>query len=149
MKKQEYISLLDAENRVNALLSNTTAYINDTVDNLNWVGFYLAEGETLYLHTFQGKIACSMIPFSRGVCGYAATTRKTVVVDDVHTFSDHIACDANSKSEIVLPIIINDQVFGVLDIDAPVLSRFDEQLTNDLKELVEWLENKLASLLNK
>lgn len=149
MKKQEYISLLNEEINVNSLLANSTAYINDTVENLNWVGYYLSENETLYLHTFQGKVACSIIPFNKGVCGHAATTKEVVVVPDVHQFPGHISCDANSKSEIVLPIIVNGNLYGVLDIDSPIKDRFDAEITEQLKEFAKWIETKIESLLNK
>ncbi|WP_406614327.1 GAF domain-containing protein [Mycoplasma corogypsi] len=146
INKKEYEALLGNETHINALLANSTAYINEFVNDLNWVGYYLNEDNVLYLHTFQGKIACSKIPFDRGVCGYAAREQKVVVVDDVHQFKDHIACDANSKSEIVLPIMVNNKVFGVLDIDAPVVNRFDQKLVSDLTEFAEFISKQIQKI---
>ena len=113
-------------------LSNVTAILNQ-LENINWCGFYLAEGETLYLGPFQGEVACTVIPFSKGVCGYAASNKKTIIVDDVNSFKGHIACSSQSKSEIVTPIIVNDQVKAVIDIDAPIYNRFGK----DEQELLE------------
>ncbi len=106
-------------------ISNTTAFLNDYLPDINWVGFYLlAEDNCLYLGPFQGKVACTTIPLNKGVCGHAATMRKTVVVDDVHSFPGHIACDSRSQAELVIPLIQNEKLLGVLDIDSPTKSRF-------------------------
>jgi GAF domain-containing protein len=103
------------------------------------VGFYLLEGETLYLGPFQGKPACVSISVGKGVCGTAVATRQTLVVDNVHQFPGHIACDAESRSEIVIPMIKDDRVIGVLDIDSPVTSRFDHRDKSNLEEIVSIL----------
>ena len=111
-------------------LANTGAFLMAEIPRLNWVGFYLlnARGDQLELGPFQGKPACTEIALSRGVCGQAARLRQTVVVDDVHTFPDHIACDANSRSELVVPLVVNNKLLGVLDVDSPEVARFDPQL---------------------
>lgn len=106
-------------------ISNTTAFLNDYLTEINWIGFYLlAEDNCLYLGPFQGKVACTTIPLNKGVCGHAATIRKTVVVDDVHSFAGHIACDSRSNSELVVPLVQDGKLLGVLDIDSPNHARF-------------------------
>lgn len=109
-----------------ANLANAAALLNQFLTDINWVGFYLADGDELVLGPFQGLPACVRIPFGKGVCGTAAAERRTVVVPDVHQFPGHIACDAASQSEIVVPLIKDDRVIGVLDIDSPVKNRFDD-----------------------
>lgn len=117
-------------------LSNVTAILNQ-LDDINWCGFYLAENETLYLGPFQGEVACTVIPFSKGVCGYAASNKKTVIVDDVNQFEGHIACSSRSKSEIVVPIILNNVVKAVIDIDSPLYNRFKKEDAKLLEEVAE------------
>jgi L-methionine (R)-S-oxide reductase len=107
-------------------LSNLAAYLNYFLDDINWVGFYLFDGDKLYLGPFQGLPACTEIKIGSGVCGNAAKDQKTYVVKDVHSFPGHIACDGNSESEIVVPIIKDGALYGVLDIDSPIKDRFDE-----------------------
>lgn len=119
-------------------LANVSAILYK-MDNINWAGFYLSNGEYLYLGPFQGDVACTVIPFDKGVCGKAFSLKQTLVVDDVNKFEGHIACSSQSKSEIVAPIISNGKVFGVIDIDSPIYSRFDE---ND-----KYFLEKIASLL--
>lgn len=104
--------------------SNFSSLIFNNIDNLNWVGFYMISGEELILGPFQGKPACLRIQINKGVCGKSASIAETIVVDDVHDFEGHIACDSASNSEIVVPIIINSKVIGVLDIDSPIKNRF-------------------------
>ena len=113
-----------------ANLANTSALLWEALTDINWVGFYLLERDTLILGPFQGKVACIEIPMGRGVCGTAAARGETVRVEDVHAFPGHIACDSASNSEIVIPLLRDGQVVGVLDIDSPLLSRFtpDDQL---------------------
>lgn len=115
----------DEPSRV-ANLANASALLNQFLDTINWVGFYLADGDVLVLGPFQGLPACVRIPFGRGVCGTAAGERRTVLVPNVHEFPGHIACDSASQSEIVVPIIKGEELVGVLDIDSPVTERFDE-----------------------
>ena len=119
-------------------LSNTSAVLNQ-FENINWCGFYLAKGETLYLGPFQGEPACTVIPFGKGVCGTAAKEKRTIIVDDVNKFEGHIACSALSKSEIVVPIIKNNKVVGVIDIDSPIYNRFNEDNKKALQEIAALL----------
>lgn len=134
-------ALLETQPNQIALLSNASAFIFDSFEKLNWAGFYLLNEDILTVGPFQGHVACSTIPLGSGVCGQSAQLRKTMVVDDVLTYDNHIACDSNSRSELVIPIIINDKVFGVLDVDSPIYNRFD-------KEIVEFLES-FVKLLTK
>ena len=110
-----------------ANLANAAALIWQSLDRLNWAGFYLAEGDLLVLGPFQGKPACIEIPFGRGVCGTAAARCESILVPDVHEFPGHIACDSASASEIVLPLVKNGRVLGVLDLDSPEKNRFTEE----------------------
>lgn len=116
-----------------ANLANISALINMFIPRINWAGFYLYDGKELVLGPFQGKVACVRIPMGRGVCGAAAARRETIVVDDVHAFPGHIACDSASRSEIVIPIIKNGALIGVLDVDSPEAARF----TQEDKEILE------------
>lgn len=141
---QELISnakyFLDPNLHTISNLANLSAYLFYTLDDLNWVGFYLMNAEELYLGPFQGKPACTTIDIGSGVCGTSAKKRETIVVDDVHEFAGHIACDSDSKSEIVIPIITkSNELFGVLDIDSPIEARFDEALKIALEKIVALL----------
>ncbi|HEV8551217.1 MAG TPA: GAF domain-containing protein [Polyangiaceae bacterium] len=107
--------------------ANMTALYFDALPELNWFGFYFLRGTELVLGPFQGKVACVRIAVGRGVCGTAARDSKTLVVPDVHAFPGHIACDAASRSEIVVPLLAGDRLFGVLDLDSPLENRFDDQ----------------------
>lgn len=110
-----------------ANLANASALLFETLPDLNWAGFYLKEENgTLVLGPFQGRPACIEIPVGKGVCGAAAAQKRTLVVPDVHAFPGHIACDGASNSEIVVPLLFEDRVMGVLDLDSPLLDRFDE-----------------------
>ena len=115
----------------------------ETLPDLNWVGFYVLRNGQLVVGPFQGKPACIEIPLGRGVCGTAAAERKTVLVEDVHRFPGHIACDSASNSEIVVPIFCNGEIYGVLDIDSPYLSRFTREDQRGLEEIVKILEENL------
>lgn len=120
-------ALLEGESNTIANLSNAAALLNQFLDRVNWVGFYLTEGTELVLGPFQGLPACVRIRFGRGVCGTSAKNIETVLVEDVHQFPGHIACDAASQSEIVVPLVKEDgTLLGVLDIDSPEKARFDE-----------------------
>ncbi|MGR5868466.1 GAF domain-containing protein [Bacillus pacificus] len=132
-------ALLTGESNVVANLSNASALLNQFLDRVNWVGFYVTEGNQLVLGPFQGMPACVHIPFGRGVCGVAAETKTTQLVADVHQFPGHIACDSASNSEIVVPIIKDGNVIGVLDIDSPEKNRFDEVDQRYLEKFVETL----------
>ena len=133
-------NIIDKDLPLVSNLSNVSALLNQ-LENINWCGFYLANGETLYLGPFQGEVACTTIPFGKGVCGTSAKEKETIVVDDVNKFPTHIACSSLSKSEIVTPIIKDDKVMGVIDIDSPIYSRF----SSEDKELLE----KVASILKE
>ena len=132
-------AIIDKELPLITNLSNATAVLNQ-LENINWCGFYLADGETLYLGPFQGNVACTVIPFSKGVCGYAARNKETIIVSDVNKFPGHIACSSLSKSEIVVPIIVSGQVKAVIDIDAPIFDRFGQEEKELLEEAAKILE---------
>jgi len=119
-------ALLSGQAHRVANAANLSALIFQELPDLNWAGFYFLEDDALVVGPFQGKPACVHIPLGQGVCGTAAATRQTQRVADVHAFDGHIACDAASESEIVVPLICNDQVIGVLDVDSPKPDRFDE-----------------------
>lgn len=133
-------SLVEDEDNIIANLSNTSAFLNQILDKINWVGFYLMNNGELILGPFQGKVACVHIPVGKGVCGTAVKERKTMLVKNVHEFPGHIACDGASNSEIVVPIFKDNEVIGVLDIDSPVFERFDEYDQDFLEEVVKILE---------
>lgn len=139
LNKQLY-SLINGVPHKTANLANASALLFQTLDNLNWAGFYLIEGENLILGPFQGKPACIEIPVGRGVCGTAAEKDETVIVPNVHEFPGHIACDGASNSEIVVPIRKNGAVIGVLDLDSPVFERFTNDDKAGLEEFVRILE---------
>lgn len=120
-----------------ANLANISALLNQILKEINWVGFYITRGEQLVLGPFQGKAACIRIDKGRGVCGEAFERGQTQLVADVHQFPGHIACDSASNSEIVIPIMINNKVAAVLDIDSPVKNRFDEDDKMHLEKLCE------------
>jgi GAF domain-containing protein len=130
-----------------ANLANASALLNQALKDINWVGFYLVRNNELHLGPFQGLPACVRIPFSKGVCGACATTLKTQRVDDVHQFPGHIACDSASNSEVVIPIMIHNQLFGVLDIDSPLYNRFSIEEAQHLESFVKTLEKELAKIL--
>lgn len=132
-------ALLDGENDLIANLSNASALLNYFLEDINWVGFYLMKDGELVLGPFQGLPACVRIPVGRGVCGTAVANNETIMVDDVHTFPGHIACDAASKSEIVIPLTENGTVFGVLDIDSPIEARFSLEDKEGLERFVNVL----------
>lgn len=120
-------ALLDGETDPIANLANASALLSASLDGINWCGFYLLRGGELVLGPFQGKPACVRIALGKGVCGTAAESRRTLVVPDVRVFPGHIACDEASRSEIVVPILAGGALAGVLDVDAPETSRFDEE----------------------
>ena len=129
-----YLRILDAldglfegESNFICNASNFSALIYNNLKNLNWVGFYMECSGSLLLGPFQGRPACIKIPHSKGVCGAAATKLQTILVEDVHDFPGHIACDVASQSEIVIPMIKDGVFYGVLDIDAPIKARFNEE----------------------
>lgn len=140
---EKQLEILFEENDLTALLSNLSAFIKENIDNINWAGFYIYKDKELVLGPFQGKIACTRIQPGKGVCGTAFIYAKTIIVENVHKFEGHIACDSDSLSEIVVPIIINNNVWGVIDVDSPILSRF----TDKEKKMLTTISNRLASYL--
>jgi GAF domain-containing protein len=121
-------SLLEGESDAVANAANTAALLFQMMPDINWAGFYfLRDGKELVLGPFQGLPACVRIPVGRGVCGAAVEQRRSILVEDVHAFPDHIACDAASRSELVVPLIQEGRILGVLDLDSPVVGRFDAQ----------------------
>ncbi|MBP6344507.1 MAG: GAF domain-containing protein [Neisseriaceae bacterium] len=143
---QQLQALLSGETRAVTMLSQASALLNQFLTDVNWVGFYLADANVLYLGPFQGLPACSSIPFSKGVCGAAARTQTTQRVDDVHAFAGHIACDARSRSEVVVPIMRAGQVWGVLDVDSPSVGRFGPDDEDGLVQFVAVLQDCLAEV---
>jgi L-methionine (R)-S-oxide reductase len=119
--------------------ANMTALLYQVLPNVNWVGFYFLQGSELVLGPFQGRVACVRITVGRGVCGTAAERKETVVVPDVHAYPGHIACDAASLSEIVVPLVQDGRLLGVLDLDSPQLARFDHEDSAGLNAAVELL----------
>lgn len=126
-----------------ANLANAAAAIWQAMDRINWAGFYLMEEGKLVLGPFQGKPACIEIPVGKGVCGTAVKEGKTILVEDVHQFPGHIACDSASNSEIVVPIFKNGEIYGVLDIDSPYFARFTPEDQQGLETLVRILKENL------
>ncbi len=126
-----------------ANLANASALLYQTLDGLNWAGFYLMENGGLVLGPFQGKTACIEIPVGKGVCGTAFERQETILVKNVHEFPGHIACDSASNSEIVVPMWKDGKVIGVLDIDSPLLGRFTEDDRIGLEEFVQILEKEI------
>ena len=124
-----------------ANMANASALLYNTLENINWAGFYLVEDGKLVLGPFQGKPACTVIQIGKGVCGTAVLQNKTQLVPDVHAFPGHIACDSASRSEIVIPLRKNGSIFGVLDIDSPVLNRFTQNDKELLEQFCSVLEN--------
>jgi GAF domain-containing protein len=135
-------NLLNSADPVITNLSNITAAINDTFSFVSWVGFYISKGDTLYLGPFQGKVACTKIELGKGVCGTAAALKETQVVENVNNFPGHIACDVESLSEIVVPIIAEGKVQAVLDLDSREYSAF-----NDIDK--RWLEKICQLIIDK
>lgn len=132
-------ALIEGEKDWIANLANVSALLYQHLEDVNWVGFYLMKEGELVLGPFQGKPACIRIEIGSGVCGSAVEDEKTYIVDDVHKFNGHIACDPNSSSEIVVPLFYKDEIIGVLDIDSPVLNNFDEVDKNYLEKMMNHL----------
>lgn len=139
-------ALISSENNIISLLSNSSSFIYHEIPNLNWVGYYLVTDDILTVGPFQGRVACSEITYGSGVCGTAWKERKVIVVDDVTVHPNHIVCDSNSKSEVVIPIIIGNDVIAVFDLDSPFFNRFDADLTNFLVEYNNIVTTRLKEL---
>lgn len=129
----------DTEYEHMTILSNTSAIIYQLFPNINWVGFYIYKNNCLHLGPFQGKPACMKIDINNGVCGYSARNKQSIIVDNVHEFEGHIACDSNSNSELVIPIIINNKLYGVLDIDSPIFNRFSKDDLLLFENIVDYI----------
>ena len=148
---KQIVSLAEVDAHWLPVLSNAIALLWDALDDINWAGFYLVDPATvtgegsstpeLRLGPFQGKVACVRIPFGRGVCGTAAATKTSQLVEDVHQFPGHIACDSASNSEVVVPIFKDGQVVGVLDIDSPSVARFTQEDLAGLEQVIKALES--------
>jgi L-methionine (R)-S-oxide reductase len=138
-------NLLVNERDMVANAANTAALLKHRLPDVNWVGFYFAEGRELVLGPFQGLVACTRIPFEKGVCGKAATDARTVIVPDVTKFADHIICDSTSRSEIAIPLLNWGKLRGVLDVDSPSLNRFDEDDEEGLESVVSVFMASLVS----
>ncbi|MCR5717259.1 MAG: GAF domain-containing protein [Lachnospiraceae bacterium] len=141
---EQMTSLMEDEPSYIPVLSNASALLMDAMSDLNWAGFYLRDGESLLLGPFQGKVACIRIPFGKGVCGTAAAEDRLQLVEDVHQFPGHIACDSASNSEVVIPIHRDGEVVAVLDIDSPLPGRFTKEDAEGLCEFVNVLEAHLV-----
>ncbi len=135
----ELEALIHGEPDFIANLANAAALLFHSLPDLNWAGFYLLKEGELVVGPFQGKPACVRIPLSKGVCGAAATQRRAIIVPNVHAFAGHIACDSASNAEIVIPMLRGDELIGVLDVDSPTFSRFDEADQVGLERFVEAL----------
>ena len=151
-KPELYRQLIDAADSITAgepdavaNMANLSALLFEALPDLNWSGFYRNVGGELVLGPFQGKAACIRIPFGRGVCGTAAATRETQLVADVHAFPGHIACDAASRSELVVPIVHEGVLVGVLDLDSPLPARFDSQDAAGCAALIQKVSGRLAA----
>jgi GAF domain-containing protein len=132
----QLLSLLKGEHDFIANAANFSALLFNALPNVNWAGFYFLQGEELVLGPFQGNPACVRIPMGQGVCGVAAHQCETIIVPNVHEFPGHIACDVASNSEIVVPLFDGERLLGVLDLDSPLIGRFDDQDAEGLNELV-------------
>ncbi|MBV8833061.1 MAG: GAF domain-containing protein [Acidobacteriaceae bacterium] len=136
---ERLVALLGDETNFIANAANTAAFLFHSLEDVNWVGFYLVHGKELVLGPFQGQPACVRIPFGKGVCGAAAESGSTVAVPDVDQFPGHITCDPASRSEIVVPLMTWGKLIGVLDIDSPTVNRFDEEDRDGLESVVSVL----------
>lgn len=128
------------------ILSNMSSFIYHSLEDVSWAGFYLFKDNQLILGPFQGKVACTVIPLGKGVCGTSALNQETLIVENVHEFKGHIACDSASNSEIVVPVIVHDTLYGVLDLDSTSFDRFEKD-KESIIEMVKVLEKKLTDLL--
>ncbi|TLU68063.1 GAF domain-containing protein [Thalassotalea litorea] len=142
---QQVDAITAGETDVIANMANISAILFNALDDVNWVGFYRLDNNELILGPFQGQVACIRIPVGKGVCGSAVSEGKIQVVEDVHQFSGHIACDAASNSEIVLPVYVADQCIAVLDIDSTAFAKFDQHDAQGLQQIVDILQERCQS----
>lgn len=138
-------AIIEDENDLIANLANISSVINMNLENINWVGFYLYKENQLVLGPFQGKVACTRLKHGEGVCMYALENKKTTNVEDVHQFEGHVVCDSASQSELVVPLYIDGEPFGVLDIDAPIKNRFTKDDEETFTEIGRIIEAKLSA----
>ena len=138
---KQIASLIDKDIPLVSNLANISSVLFN-MENINWAGFYLLEKDRLVLGPFQGEVACTVIPLGKGVCGTSAERKETIIVDNVNDFKGHIACSNKSKSEIVVPIIKGDNLVGVIDVDAPIYSRFSSLE----KEFLEKVANLISEI---
>ena len=143
--RSQAIALIEVDVPMVTNVANLVALLAYYVPDLNWVGVYFLEGDTLYLGPFQGLPACTTIAIGKGVCGTAAAQQQTMNVKDVHQFEGHIACDGASNSELVIPIIKDNELLGVLDIDSPLFDRFQAMDQTQLEQLVKEFTSKLEN----
>lgn len=136
-------AIIAGENDSIANMANISAILFNAYDDVNWAGFYRLIDNELVLGPFQGQVACIRIPVGRGVCGTAVSEKQTQLITDVHQFSGHIACDANSNSEVVIPVFKDNEVIAVLDIDSVTYARFDEEDKKGLQEIVNAFQDQL------
>ena len=136
-------AIVEGVPHLTANLANLSALIYSSMEDTNWAGFYLSQGDKLILGPFQGKVACVEILYGKGVCGTAAAQDASQLVPDVHSFQGHIACDSASRSEIVIPIHCRGKVVGVLDIDSPTVNRFTGEDRDGLEKLVAVMEDEI------
>lgn len=148
---KQYCGLLETMDEPLSIISNTCAFISDMMSEVSWVGFYFKHDDNLLLGPFQGHVACTKLPIGQGVCGTCFKKNTALIVDDVHEFEGHIACDNGSKSEIVLPFLINNELVGVLDLDSYMFARFKTHDLETLSKLLELLGTKLKdqSIIDK
>ncbi len=136
---KQFSSLIESETDFFANASNLNALLFNQLENVNWVGLYMIDGSQLVLSTFQGKPACRRIEIGKGVCGKCAESRNTLIIENVHSFDGHIACDSASNSEITVPMLFNNSIYGVFDLDSPNFSRFTNEDKEGLEQLVKIL----------
>ncbi len=146
IRVKQFASLIEDIQYEVSLLSNASACLNMMLEDVSWVGFYIYQDEKLILGPFQGKTACTQIKMGVGVCGSSAQTQETLLVEDVHTFPTHIACDAASNSEIVVPIVIDGSIYGVLDLDSTSFARFTKEDQIFLEACVDVLVQALKKI---
>jgi GAF domain-containing protein len=140
-------SLLQTIDDEVALLANAAAFMFEFIPNINWVGFYLYKQGKLVLGPFQGRTACVYIPMGKGACGRSALLKQTIILDDVTKVENYIACHEETRSEIVVPLVINDEIYGVLDVDSVTLNRFDEKAKKLFEELAQTIVDNLKLCL--
>ena len=140
---KQYKGLVENETDITAIMANTSAFIYENMKNLNWAGFYVMRDGELVLGPFQGKVACYRIKTDKGVCGHCATIKSSVIVENVHEFPGHIACDSASNSELVVPVIKDDILFGVIDIDSYEFDNFSDEDRCFIEGIAEIFSEKI------